>query len=340
MLVDNEPVAVPRTSESASNASDLAAAPSKHDIPSASDPSRSLLSLLNSNNESTSHSPVNIDSGVSKLHSRLPLADSSGDRSNNDTTFNPPQGSRLLALGSRAPAKPVAPNSQFLSSAIPNGGPPSTTSSKPQLTGFSNLANPLSLMTDSSKAAPRTPSGFSPFEEQRELGDALRRPMGERTPYTNDPNGLWPDSSPLDPSTAGHAIGKGSRFAKFFDGKGKEAPLGAPSVPKAPTPVGFVSSSPGPHMRPESGFGNMSNPNLEQHRTVDDLFAKLNMLQVSCLSPNSLSWAPLINYVLSTGPAWCSRSQLYTNEPRTIRPTNSKPIAFTAAAATAAESAS
>lgn len=265
-------------SELASTTSDPIAS-SKHD----SDPSRSLLSLLNSNNDPLSHSPMNIDSGFPKLHSRLPLADNSIDRNNNDTTFNPPQGSRLLALGSRAPAKPTA-NSQSLSSTVPNGGPiPATT--KSHLTGSSNLANPLTLMTDNSKVAPRTPSSFSPFEEQRELGDALRRPIGERTQYTNDPNGLWPDSSPLDPSTAGHAIGKGSRFAKFFDGKGKETPI-TQSIPKAPTPVGYVSSSPGPHVRPDSGFGqHMSNPNLEQPRTVDELFAKLNMnpIQVSCV---------------------------------------------------------
>jgi hypothetical protein len=269
ITLDNDPT---------SNGPNAPTAHLKSDISSVSDPSRSLLSLLtaSTNTDSASHSPV-IDSTVPKLHSRLPIADSPVDR-NTDTTFNPPPGSRLLALGNRAPAKPVTPNSQLISSTPPNGNP---TTSQSQLTGFSNLSNPI-LMTENSKVAPRTPSGFSPFEEQhRELGDSLRR--GERTSYVAETGAPWPDSS-FDSATAGHAIGRGSRFAKFFDGKGKETPISPPNMPKAPTPVGFVSSSPGPHVRPESGFSNMSNPNLEQHRPADELFAKLNMnsLQVSC----------------------------------------------------------
>ncbi|KAJ3923027.1 hypothetical protein F5877DRAFT_32456 [Lentinula edodes] len=258
-----------------------ASASSKLDIASVPDPSRSLLSLLNSNHDV----PLSADTDLTapKLHSRLPLADNPADRLNIDTSFNPPQGSRLLALGNRAPAKPVAPSSQYMPSAIPNGGPTSasTITPKPQipppLTGFVNLSNPLTLATESSKVAPRTPSSFSPFEEQRELGDTLRRQVGERSPFVTDSAGTWPDPSPLDSTNAGHAMGKGSRFAKFFDGKGKETLITAPNIPKAPTPVGFVSSSPGPHVRPDSGFGNISNPSLEQHRTVDELFAKLNM---------------------------------------------------------------
>ncbi|KAF9068054.1 hypothetical protein BDP27DRAFT_1403472 [Rhodocollybia butyracea] len=261
-----------RDNDPTSNGPDAPTAHLTSDISSVPDPSRSLLSLLtaNTNTDSASHSPV-IDSTVPKLHSRLPITDSLVDR-NTDTTFNPPQGSRLLALGNRAPAKPVTPNSQLISSTPPNGNP---TTSQSQLIGFTNLSNP-NLMTENSKVAPRTPSGFSPFEEQnRELGDSLRR--GERTSYVAELGGTWPDSSPFDSATAGHAAGRGSRFAKFFDGKGKETPISPPNLPKAPTPVGFVSSSPGPHVRPESGFSNMSNPNLEQHRPTDELFAKLNM---------------------------------------------------------------
>ncbi|KAJ3737046.1 hypothetical protein DFJ43DRAFT_1035818 [Lentinula guzmanii] len=273
---ENGNVVIPEVADAPSGGEvNAAAAPSKLHIPSAPDPSRSLLSLLNSNN-TVAVSP-DTDSALPKLYSRLPLADNSVDRMGSDTTFNPPQGSRLLALGSRVPAKPVTPNAQLLSSAIPNGGSisTSTTTPKPQIPGFPNLSNPPALVTESLKVSPR--SGFSPFEEQRELGDALRRQVGDRSPFITDPVGQWPELSPLDSTTAGHAIGKGSRFAKFFDGKGKEMPSTAPIIPKAPTPVGFISSSPGPHVRPDSGFGNLSNPNLEQHRTVDELFAKLNM---------------------------------------------------------------
>ncbi|KIK71190.1 hypothetical protein GYMLUDRAFT_33330 [Collybiopsis luxurians FD-317 M1] len=251
---------------------------SKHDVFSTPDPSRSLLSLLNSGTNDTA-SPPNADAAP-KLTSRLPLADGPVERVNNDASFNPPQGSRLLALGSRASAKPVSPSSPLPPSATSNGTVTSATSSKPQLPGLSNLP----MMTES-KIAPRTPSSFSPFEEQRELSDGLRRVSGDRTSFTSDSSGPWPDSSPLDSTTAGHAIGKGSRFAKFFEGKTKEMPISAPSIPKAPTPVGFVSSSPGPHVRPDSGFGNMANPNIEQHRTVDDLLAKLNMSSMQSQRP-------------------------------------------------------
>ncbi|KAJ3776927.1 hypothetical protein FB446DRAFT_233186 [Lentinula raphanica] len=275
--VESNNVTIPKSSDVLSGSdTNIAATLSKHD--SAPDPAHSLLSLLNSN--TTVAVSSDNDPSLPKLHSRLPLADSSADRIGNDTTFNPPQGSRLLALGSRAPAKPLTPNSQTLSSTIPNGGvaSASTLTSKPQLLGFANLSNPSTLVTDSSKVVvPRTPSSFSPFEEQRELGDAFRRQVGDRSPFVPDPAGPWPDSSPVDTTVAGHAAGKGSRFAKFFDGKSKDIPLAAPNIPKAPTPVGFVSSSPGPHVRPDSGFGNLANHNLEQHRTVDELFAKLNM---------------------------------------------------------------
>ncbi|KAF5382923.1 hypothetical protein D9757_006379 [Collybiopsis confluens] len=245
---------------------------SKQDLFPTPNPPRSLLSLLNSASSDTgAQSSSNTD--TTKLSSRLPLADSSVERVNNDANFNPPQGSRLLALGNRAPAKPLSPN-PLLAPSAPNGSAATVGAPKSQPPG---LPNPSSI-TDSSKIIPRTPSNFSPFEEhQRELGDALRRTPGDRSSFTSDSGSLWPDSSPFDSTTAGHAIGRGSRFAKFFEGKAKDTPVSAPSIPKAPTPVGFTSPSPGPHYRPESGFSNIANQNIEQHRTVDDLFAKLNM---------------------------------------------------------------
>ncbi|KAJ4486339.1 hypothetical protein J3R30DRAFT_3697845 [Lentinula aciculospora] len=312
---DKGNVTMPKRTDAASGVeANAAAAPSKLDTPSLPDPSRSLLSLLNSNNVVSLSSDT--DSALPKLHSRLPLADSPTDRANSDTTFNPPQGSRLLALSNRAPAKPATPNSQFLSSAIPNGGPTSTlttTAPKPQLPGFANLPNPLNMATEGSKVVPRTPSSFSPFEEQRELGDALRRQVGDRSPFITDSVGPWPDPSTNDPTTAGHAIGKGSRFAKFFDGKGKEAPITAPNIPKALTPVGFVSSSPGPHVRPDSGFGNLSNPILEQPpRTVDELFAKLNMNPLQSQRVISGSSSGSLNHAQFSQQAQSVQSQLHS----------------------------
>lgn len=72
-----------------------------------------------------------------------------------------------------------------------------------------------------------------------------------------------------------YATGKGSRFAKFFDGKGRDAPQVSA---KSPTPnSNFGSSSPGPGHREEHGFnGMMGVGGGVDNRAMDDLFAMLN----------------------------------------------------------------
>jgi len=78
-----------------------------------------------------------------------------------------------------------------------------------------------------------------------------------------------------DPSLNGVSGPKGSRFAKFFDGKGRD---GVPSS----KPGGFLSPSPNQNHRPEqSSFGGLS-VNQGDGRTMDDLFAMLrNSTQAS-----------------------------------------------------------
>jgi hypothetical protein len=180
--------------------------------------------------------------------------------------FNPPPGSRLLAFGARPAGKspalpqlvnglnqqdspsqqPVLPNAGASTPDLPpNHGPPKSETLR---TGFSPFE-------DQSRAS------FG-FEEPRDQGafsgaEPLRR--GDRAPFGLPTEASsYVDSSVFDPSSTGYATGKGSRLAKFFDSKGREAQANQNSV-------GFTSTSPNPGQRHEGGF----NP-------MDGLLSKLN----------------------------------------------------------------
>ncbi|KAF9270385.1 hypothetical protein L218DRAFT_993006 [Marasmius fiardii PR-910] len=241
---------------------------------SSSDPSQSLLSLLTSTDIShTSSSQPTTESttsnnSISKPPSKPTDLSVEGIPDNVATQSlagTAPQGSRLLALGSKAPAK-SQPNPQ---SSVPNG------TTLPLAVQPVHKATLPGVHIVSVQGVPKAPSrgsnGFSPFEEQRDHGEALRQASGERSIPPESAG--WPESSNLD-HPAAHSIGKGSRFAKFFDAKTKETPVQSPAIPKPTTPVEFVSLSPIPSQRQDAGF---SSPNGGEHRTVDDLFAKLSM---------------------------------------------------------------
>ena len=76
-----------------------------------------------------------------------------------------------------------------------------------------------------------------------------------------------------EPVYNGFAAPKGSRFAKFFDGKARD---GQSQSNKSQVPVGYISPSPNHHQRQEqSNLSNLaSNPG--DQRTMDDIFAMLN----------------------------------------------------------------
>lgn len=150
----------------------------------------------------------------------------------------------------------------------------------------------------------RSAPGFSPFEEPNrtfeEHGDQgnyptpdiNRRVPTDRSPFppASEP-GSYFDSS-YDPNGAGYATGKGSRFAKFFDGKGRDG-LGALPMGKSQTPVGFVSSSPNPGQRQDQGHFN----GASDHRAMDDIFAMLSgSSQVSHMSTFSSARHPESDY--------------------------------------------
>jgi len=238
------------------------------------------------------------------------------------TQFNPPQSSRLLAFGARTPnsitAKSQISVDHLATSPLPNGqlrpnGQQTSNlqSIQPGIFQNSGMLQPEPLKSESL----RPPPGFSPFEDQsrssvgfdepREQNftqppDSLRRVSAERPPFTlTSESGVYPDPSSFDPSNgAGYATSKGSRFAKFFDGKARE---GQTTMTKAETPVGFVSSSPIPGPRQEQGGFNGGNTD---HRAMDDLFAMLNSsAQVSrCRPPNSFSTDTPINRANDSTP--------------------------------------
>ncbi|KAF5355692.1 hypothetical protein D9756_003913 [Leucocoprinus leucothites] len=170
--------------------------------------------------------------------------------------YNPPAGSRLLALGRTSAKSPVHPLSG------PSSGPP----------------NGLAIETMVKPGTPRS-QGFSPFEEQQtRLSEEHGQPgmsnqfdLGQR-PSEKQHNSMVPANIYDDNNGQAQAGNKGSRFAKFFDSKAKES---APPGLKPQTPTGFLSSSPNPPLRQDQAMYG-GGPPPSQERTMEDLFAMLN----------------------------------------------------------------
>ncbi|TFK40998.1 hypothetical protein BDQ12DRAFT_678720 [Crucibulum laeve] len=172
--------------------------------------------------------------------------------------FNPPPGSRLLAFGRPAVRSPVSNNyPQFVNGAIPNS---------PDI-----LPSQTPSGVDTSRQLP----GFSPFDETRRQthtdGQATNAIDGHRRLSNAPPLNTSIITGGLDSPDVGaaYAMGKGSRFAKFFDGKARDV---ASPPTKAQANTGFISSSPNLPNRQESSFNNGTN----EPRTMDDIFAMLN----------------------------------------------------------------
>ncbi|KAF8225027.1 hypothetical protein L208DRAFT_1409088 [Tricholoma matsutake] len=188
--------------------------------------------------------------------------------------FNPPQGSRLLAFArtSSAAARPQA----AVVSKPPNGSF--------QTTGISMLEPNLQQGLPKSDAV-RSLQGFSPFEEQTRPSFIFEEPgkfagsstgshqeLREHVPFTPvAEHGSFQDVS--SDNGVGLSTSKGSRFAKFFDGKGRD---GAISVAKPQGPIGFPSSSPGPGPGQRQEHFNAAMGGLTDHRAMDDIYAMLN----------------------------------------------------------------
>ncbi|KAG7099382.1 hypothetical protein E1B28_001237 [Marasmius oreades] len=276
---------------------------SQEDVPTvktspipATDPSQSLLSLLASADVSRTPSsqptPISTisNNSISKpskaTDSPLTVERTPDSAPTSSITGTAPQGSRLLALGSRAPIKPQ-PNSQ---ASLPNG-----TMLPLAVQPVHKASLPIGPVQVVPKAPSRASNSFSPFEEQREHGEILRQATGERH-LPSEAVG-WPDSSNFDHPTSGHSVGRGSRFAKFFDAKVKETSVQPPALPKSTTPVGFVSSSPIPGQRQDPVFHSVNSPIVDENVTVEDLFAKLSMgTQLQRSNPQHSAQGPSLGF--------------------------------------------
>ncbi|KAL0950976.1 hypothetical protein HGRIS_007724 [Hohenbuehelia grisea] len=205
----------------------------------------------------------------------------------------PPVGSRLLAFGSRSSsnqlAKAESPNPPF--SSAQNG------LSSPQPVGnHSDMhINSPGLQQGPSRHDPlRGPGALSPLEARQQPSPSVLSngfdpaiiqasdTISRRPPQLTD-NGPLPDHNAiLDPSTnVALASSKGSRFAKFFDGKGKD---GAPPPPKlpAPSPIGSATLPSQASSRQDPGAPNAIGGVATEHRAMEDIFAMLsNSVQVN-----------------------------------------------------------
>ncbi|KAF9452608.1 hypothetical protein P691DRAFT_660489 [Macrolepiota fuliginosa MF-IS2] len=171
--------------------------------------------------------------------------------------YNPPAGSRLLALGRTSAKSPVNPLTG-------------------SLTGTSNGPTLETMVKPGTPAA----QSFSPFEEQARHGEEHAQlamsgqfDLGQR-PMDKSYSPMVPSNVFEDTHGSAYAANKGSRFAKFFDNKPKEHAL---PVLKSQTPTDFLSSSPNPPVPPQRQeqaiYG--SGPSVPE-RTMDDIFAMLN----------------------------------------------------------------
>ncbi|THH02910.1 hypothetical protein EW026_g47 [Hermanssonia centrifuga] len=101
-------------------------------------------------------------------------------------------------------------------------------------------------------------------------GDSPYIDLGRASPGFSA-NGPGYDMAGTSMHGGGGSIGKGSRFAKFFDAKNREAQAG-PAMRKAMGGPGFISTSPVPGQRPDVM---VSNPLNVDNRAMEDLFAML-----------------------------------------------------------------
>lgn len=205
-----------------------------------------------------------------------------------------PGGSRLLALGSRN-----AQNAITLSARSTSSQSPVSFVQKNDSVGVNAaLGGGVSQTVDPSHFALvaetlRANNGFSPFDEQR---DALALPntsaseviqrgplalASDRTISPADhtsaaepgPGGGFSNShmvQSFEPIGSGVAAAKGSRFAKFFDGKSKDGQPASFAKGQTTTPG---LSQPTPQ---KTDFPGLHPPHNSEARAMEDIFAMLN----------------------------------------------------------------
>jgi hypothetical protein len=162
--------------------------------------------------------------------------------------------------------------------------------------GFSNLVNPTRLTGFSNEGSPQTQSEILRRQSLASLGDRMTyggtsdlgaypemgstNPLG---PHSNTQNSQSPsfDSGGRERGHGGSPFPqqKGSRFAKFFDGKSREQPVALPSEDLSSLAHPLLS-----YQRQQGVVGGESYTLGSENRTMEDIFTMLqNSTQVSCL---------------------------------------------------------
>jgi hypothetical protein len=147
----------------------------------------------------------------------------------------------------------------------------------------------------------RPQHGFAPFEDPSRQAiflegareskgivqpESIRRPTelnlySEFAPSIHPaPFGTGLSQSAVDSASGSgaYATSKGSRFAKFFDGKTREAQ----AATKSPSHVGLQSSSPAPSHRHDIGSFNGVSTGNNDNRAMEDIFAMLSNSSQVC----------------------------------------------------------
>lgn len=219
------------------------------------------------------------NSELASLHDNVMLATDVSTVPSQDVPSNNAVGSRLLALASRSLQNPIGPPR---SAAMQS---PVSFSQKNNLVRMNMpagaAANHIHALGDIPAQNPpqsevlSSLSGFYPFDEHRNgtpSSDAMfRHPLGqaitEQVSVTETGAGLPGNTSgpPLDCVNFGPAAAKGSRFAKFFDGKRENQP---------PPPKGFAGNS-GPASQ-KADMGVLHPPSNADAKAMEDIFAMLN----------------------------------------------------------------
>ncbi|OSD03522.1 hypothetical protein PYCCODRAFT_1476918 [Trametes coccinea BRFM310] len=222
------------------------------------------------------------------------------------STFNPPSGSRVLAFKSRTPTASHGP-APSLNQISPPGLSAPQGQTLGSSTIPAHLSDPSGHETQ--YGAPRVGSvegsrgvrSFSPLsngsqlnmglDEMREsvhlgqFNEGIRRASGssaaerailgvpgESGPPFNEIGGPYPPGVQLDgsmPGGANFAANKGSRFAKFFDARTREAQAAGPRLGQQVSPAPPAIPHPRQEPLPLGGV------NMQRERTMEDIFAML-----------------------------------------------------------------
>ncbi|KIJ45164.1 hypothetical protein M422DRAFT_67309 [Sphaerobolus stellatus SS14] len=232
--------------------------------------------------------------GSSALNTENTYAKASATPSS--SPFNPPQQSRVLALTQSSQAAPGSngPRAGVI------GQPPATLPHRVQSSPHrvpsrgDSITEQATYRIHTAETTPQR-SAFSPFDSSSVLSPTARQPGDERNPRMSPQTLMSPGydagQTPSPNSSSTYAIGKGSRFAKFWDGKTKEG--GPPGFGHQPPPPPQSVSPSIPHQQqqqqrqpehmPPNGFhGNA--PNTDN---IQEMLAILQNSQAARLNASS-----------------------------------------------------